>query len=77
MKFKMMSVFLAAVLAFAMAPAHAGNGNSNSNANSNSNKGSGPSEQGKKHGQGHKKYASGELNGKGVGHAKHNDVSDC
>jgi hypothetical protein len=73
MKFKMMSVFLAAVLAFAMAPAHAGNGNSNSNANSNSNSnsnnGSGPSEQGLTNGEGHQKK-------NGTGHDHHlDDVS--
>jgi hypothetical protein len=83
MNFKMTSVFLAAVLAFAMAPAHAGKGGTKGSSNSNSNSSSnnsqsnsgGPSEQGRRNGQGHIKYANNELPGKGTGHAKHHDFS--
>lgn len=62
MKLKIVSVVLAAALAFAMAPAHADEGEED---------GQGHEE----NGQGHIKYDEGTLKGRGLGHGKHHDVS--
>jgi hypothetical protein len=63
MKFRISSVVLAAVLAFAMAPAHAGNGNSGSKAT--------PPGHEKARGEGHSKFFAGSDHpGKGLGHIK-------
>ena len=74
MKSKIVSLVLAATLAFAMAPTHAGNGSSESGSSSNKQDG-GPSSQGTENGQGHIKYTDGTLKGKGLGHGKHHCVS--
>ena len=66
MKLKIVSLVLAATLAFAMAPAHAGEDDS---------EGGGPSSQGTENGQGHIKYTDGTLKGKGLGHGKNHCVS--
>jgi hypothetical protein len=85
MKFKIVSVVLAATLAFAMAPAHAGKGGSkgsngssesgSSSSSSSNEQGSGPSGHDNENGQGHIKYTDGTLKGKGLGHGKHHCAS--
>jgi hypothetical protein len=80
MKFKIVSVVLAATLAFAMAPAHAGEGDSEGSTENVSSSSSGSDEQGlnpsspdeheDQEGQGHIKYENGDLKGKGLGHGK-------
>ena len=78
MKFKIVSVFLAATLAFAMAPAHADEGDSegsNKSSKSVSSSSSNTDVHEKKEGQGHIKYEEGTLKGKGLGHGEKNCAS--